>query len=223
MRKSNLLELMDDALLEKLYGFCYARTNDSYEARELCSDIVFALVKTTRSKAEIDNPYPYIWRVARNIYADFADSRRRHTALFCNGDPEEIFSFIAAKDTEDCGDELLRAVYRRISFLSKAYREVMILFYLDGLSAAEIARLQGTSETAVRQRLFSARKKIRNEVTGMIRRTVPEYLLPEWRFFNFLAGMPVLDSLVESLIEKNILTPPENGIGAEGCWMSVEK
>jgi len=30
-------------------------------------------------------------------------------------------------------------------------------------------------------------------------------------------------TVVECLIEKGILTPPEDGIGAEGCWMGVKK
>ena len=42
-------------------------------------------------------------------------------------------------------------------------------------------------------------------------------------FANVLANAPVLDAVVECLIEKGILIPPEDGIGAEGCWMSVEK
>ena len=29
--------------------------------------------------------------------------------------------------------------------------------------------------------------------------------------------------LVESLIERGLLIPPENGVGAEGVWMLVEK
>ena len=33
-------------MVEKLYSFCYARTNDSYEAQDICSDIIFALVNT---------------------------------------------------------------------------------------------------------------------------------------------------------------------------------
>lgn len=37
---------MNDGLLEKLFGFCYARTSDSHAAKELCSDIVFELIKT---------------------------------------------------------------------------------------------------------------------------------------------------------------------------------
>ena len=43
------------------------------------------------------------------------------------------------------------------------------------------------------------------------------------RFANVLANSPVLDAVVECLIEKGVLTPPEDGIGAEGCWMSVKK
>lgn len=46
MRKNELLNTIDDELLEKLYGFCYAKTRDSYEAQDLCSDIIFALVKS---------------------------------------------------------------------------------------------------------------------------------------------------------------------------------
>ena len=38
MKKQDLLKYFDDDLLDKLFGFCYARTNDSYEAEELCSD-----------------------------------------------------------------------------------------------------------------------------------------------------------------------------------------
>ena len=74
---------------------------------------------------------------------------------------------IADEEEEESDSELLRAVYRRIAFLTRAYREVMIMFYLEGIPTAEIAKVQKTSETAIRQRLFSARQKIRNEVEEM--------------------------------------------------------
>ena len=64
---------------------------------------------------------------------------------------------------------------------------------------------------------------IAEKIAALIRRAVPDHLLGEWRFANDIASMPILDSVVEALIEKGILTPPENGIGAEGCWMSVQK
>ena len=167
MKKQDLLKFFDDDLLEKLFGFCYARTNDSYEAEELCSDIIFALLKAAHTDGDIENVYPFIWRVARNVYADFSENRRKHSEAFYEGDSEEVMAGIVKEEVSDDSEELLTSVYRRIAFLTKAYREVMVLFYLEGLSTAEIAVRQGTSEGAVRQRLFSARQKIKSEVEEM--------------------------------------------------------
>lgn len=168
MKKHELLKHFDEDLMDKLFGFCYARTNDSYEAEELCSDIIFALVKASQSNGEIAHLYPFIWRVARNVYADFLNGRRKYKDTFYDGDTDEILQHVTAEAQEDNSDELLRAIYRRIAFLSKSYREVMIMYYIDGLSTAEIAKTQNTSEGAIRQRLFSARQKVKSEVEKMI-------------------------------------------------------
>ena len=64
---------------------------------------------------------------------------------------------------------------------------------------------------------------VAEEIAALIKKSIPDYLYGEWRFANILANTPVLDAVVEYLIEKGVLTPPENGIGAEGCWMSVQK
>lgn len=167
MKKQELLNYVNDELLDKLFGFCYSRTNDSYQAEELCSDIVYALVKSAHTDGEIESAYPFIWRVARNVYADFSEKKRKRTDTFYSGDPETVLQNVAEEEISDTSEELLTAVYRRIAFLTKAYREVMIMFYLDGLSTAEIAKKLGTSDSAIRQRLFSARQKIKSEVEEM--------------------------------------------------------
>lgn len=61
------------------------------------------------------------------------------------------------------------------------------------------------------------------KIAKLIRAAIPEHLFGDWMFVNRLASLPILDSLVEILIERGILTPPKDGIGAEGCWMGVEK
>lgn len=167
MKKQELLKYFDDDLLNKLFGFCYARTNDSYEAQGLCSDIIFALVKAAHTDGEITNVYSFIWKVARNVYADYSNHRRKCADIFYDGNGDDVLQFIADNGYEDDDEELLRAVYRRIAFLTKAYREVMIMYYIDGLSTGEIAKLQNTSEGAVRQRLFSAKQRIKSEVEEM--------------------------------------------------------
>lgn len=167
MKKQELLQFIDDDLMGKLFGFCYARTYDSYEAQDLCSDIIYALLQTTQKDGEITNRNAFIWRVARNVYAAYSDKRKKHADAFYDGDADAVLQTIADDEPDDDRDDMLRMVHRRIAFLTKAYRDVMIMYYVDGLTTAEIAGLQNTSEGAVRQRLFSAREKIKNEVKEM--------------------------------------------------------
>ena len=166
MKRHELLKLIDDDLLNKLFGFCYARTNDSHEAEDLCSDIALALVKAAGSDGDIENAYAFIWQVARNVYADFTAKRKRKSEIMFEGDPEDVLPYVAKED-DDGDSELLGSVLKRIAFLTKEYREAMVMFYFDGLSTSQIAKKQGTSEANVRQRLFKAREKIRNEVNEM--------------------------------------------------------
>ena len=208
MKKQDLLKYFDDGLLDKLFGFCYARTNDSYEAEELCSDIIYALVKAAHSDGEIESVYPFIWRVARNVYADFSNNRRKHAETIYEGDSEEILLGVAEEDTSDDTAELLTSVYRRIAFLTKAYREVMIMFYIDGLSAAQIAKAQGTSEGAVRQRLFSARQKIKSEVEEMAETYNNPVALDKINYVFWGTGSPAWgdpSSTCERMFSKHII------------------
>lgn len=174
MKKSELLKLIDQELLDKLFGFCYPRTRDSREAEELCSDIVFALIKAAQTEGEIGELYAFIWRVARNVYADFVEKKRQVTERNYAGNPEEELLLVEAADTvetlleafmeEEEDAYQLKRIYRQISFLTKAYRDVMIAFYLDGLSVKDIAAIHGAKETTIKQRLFSARNLIRQEI-----------------------------------------------------------
>ena len=175
MKKQELLNMIDGRLLDALYGYCYPRTRDSYAARELCSDIVYALVKAANTDGDITEPYAFIWRVARNVYADYCKKRNQESAYGYMGDPDEALALIASgrDDTDDSLMQLLPDVYRRIAYLTRAYREVMIAFYLDGKPIAQIAKEQGVREDTIRQRLYSARKKLKDEVENMTQTNKP--------------------------------------------------
>ena len=181
MKKSELLKLIDQNLLDKLFGFCYSRTPGSQQAEELCSDIVYELVKAANCEGEIgaerENDtaalYAFIWRVARNVYADYAEHRQRETARTATGDTDALFALLSDEDDTEEREamerdrETLRRIYREIANLSYAYRTVMIAYYLDGTPIRDIAHMLGTQENTIRQRLFSARETVRKEVTNM--------------------------------------------------------
>lgn len=190
MKKQELPNYINDDLLDNIFGFCYTRTKDSYEAQELCSDIVYALMKTSRADGEIENLHAFIWKVARNVYADFSDKKRKLSDNFYNGDTETALMNVAEDNDFDDTEELLTSIYRRIAFLPKTYRDVMIMFYIDGLSTAEIAKRQGASEGAIRQRLFSARQKIKGEVENMNEITNKPVALNDIDFVIWGTGNP---------------------------------
>lgn len=79
----------------------------------------------------------------------------------------EIDKFIE----EAAEQEQISRIFREIAFLSKAYREVMVMFYMDELNVKEIATRLNIKETTVKQRLFSARNSVKREVETMSQRT----------------------------------------------------
>lgn len=181
MKKSELLHIIDQELLDKLYGFCYRRTPSSQAAQELCSDIVFELVKTANSEGELGGEgeddrallYAIVWRIAHRVYADRTERHARESARSYTGDPDALFALLSDEEEEEERAALMRdremlcRIWRQIADLSHAYRTVMIAYYLDGRSVREIAQAIGASETAIRQRLFAARETVRKEVTNM--------------------------------------------------------
>lgn len=64
---------------------------------------------------------------------------------------------------------------------------------------------------------------VADKLSALIKKAVPDHLLGKWQFANQLANLPIYDAVIEYHIDKGVLTPPEDRIGAEGYWMSVEK
>jgi len=160
-------ELENREFLDSLYGFVYKRCNDSHTAEDLCSDIIIKVLSSARKVKAIEHVHAYIWAVAHRVYADFCANRRVNMERMISTELSEnmtnlqenpIDEFIEAEEDK----RLLKSVLRNIAFLSKIYRDVMVMYYIDELKTAEIAKRLNISETTVKQRLFSARNQIKD-------------------------------------------------------------
>ena len=140
MKRIELPEMIDADLIDRIYRYCYARTSCSHEAESLCSDILYAVVKSCHDDREVTNPIGYFWSVARNVYADYCKKRRIQTENTVVVS-DELWEMMPDMDTDDAASDvqLLSSIYRQISNLSQAYRKVMIGYYLDGKSTARLA------------------------------------------------------------------------------------
>ena len=177
MKTNETLKLIGDKkFLDKIYQFSYRRCNTSYEAEDLCSDIILAVISAVHRKESIENFYAFVWTIARRVYAGYSEKRNqtRQTVSIENGDlllaskENEIDLFLE----ESAEQEQIKKIFAEISFLSKAYREVMVLYYIDEMKVKDIALKLSINETTVKQRLFSARNTVRKEVETMSERTL---------------------------------------------------
>ena len=177
MKTNEILKLIGDKeFLDKIYQFSYRRCNTSYEAEDLCSDIILAVISAVHNQENVENFYAFVWTIARRVYADYSKKRNhmRQSISIENGDlllaakENEIDNFIEAAAEQ----EQIKKIFAEISFLSKAYREVMVLYYLDEMKVKDIALKLGINETTVKQRLFSARNTVRKEVENMNERNL---------------------------------------------------
>ena len=177
MKTNEILKLIGDkAFLDKIYQFSYRRCNTSYEAEDLCSDIILAVISAVHKQESIENFYAFVWTVARRIYADFCENRTKLRQVYC----EDALNFeLSEKENgidrliEKTSDrKILKRIFAEIAFLAKAYREVMVLYYLDEMKVKDIAKKLGIGETTVKQRLFFARNTVRKEVETMNERNL---------------------------------------------------
>ena len=176
MKTNETLKLLDDKdFLDKIYHFSYHRCNTSFEAEDLCSDIVLAVISAIQKQERVENFYAFVWTVARRVYADYCEKRNAEHQVFSMENSDLI---LASKENEieefieeAAEQEQLSRIFKEIAFLSKAYREVMVMFYIDELKVKDIAARLNINETTVKQRLFSARNSLRKEVEAMSERT----------------------------------------------------
>lgn len=176
MKTNEMLDWMADKdFLDKIYQFSYHRCSTCHEAEDLCSDIVLAVMSSALKQESIENFYAFTWAVARRVYADFCEKRRKEHQTVSIENSELP---LAAQDNEiDRAVEAVTAaahqkkIFAEIAFLSKAYRDVMVMYYLEERKIKDIASRLGISETTVKQRLFSARNTVRKEVKAMNQRS----------------------------------------------------
>ncbi len=204
-----LSRLADKDFLDKIYHFAYHRCNTSYEAEDLCSDIILAVVSAIQRQEQIESFYAFVWTIARRVYADYSRQRNMRRQISSIEDSNLV---LEAKENgietflEEAFDrELVNKIFGEIMFLSKAYREVMVLYYIDELKVKDIAIRLGISETTVKQRLFSARKSVRKEVETMNGRT---YVLKPVKLALAGTGNPCGNdprSKVERMFSQNLV------------------
>lgn len=136
-----------EAYADAIFRLCLTYSLTREDAQDICQDIFLTLLEDDRQFEDGEHEKAFVLRCAVNACKDLLKSagRRRTVSL----DQAEL---LPAPEREDSGlPEAIRALPRH-------YGAALYLFYYEGYSLDEIARLCGCTPAAARKRLSRARK-----------------------------------------------------------------
>lgn len=147
-----------ECYIEKVYGYAIRRTYSSEEADELAQEILFTAVRELPKLKDKSKLEPWLWGIARNAAKSFRRSMGKQRAMY-SCDSLEALTY---EDEHFEGEEeILSSLREKIAMLSCIYRDIIVLYYYDGLSTKAISEKLNVPEGTVRWRLTEARKSLK--------------------------------------------------------------
>ena len=151
--------------LKRIYSYIYYRTGNSHDAEDLTEKTFFqALSNLQRYRIQSAPFAAWLYRIAHNIVANWHRDNGRHQAVQLDGlvelkDPDD--DPVAAAETREEKTELRGAIAR----LPLERQELLLLKFCEQMANAEIARVMGRTEGAVKALLHRTLESLRNELT----------------------------------------------------------
>jgi len=142
---AHLLQAYGNSILRLAYSYLHSRE----DAEEVVQDTLMQYLKETPVFRDPDHEKAWCLRVAANL------SKNRIKYNKVRG-TDELQEELAAEEREDLG-----FVWEAVKALPEKYREVVHLFYQEGYSTAETARILGRNEATVRSHLSRAREQLK--------------------------------------------------------------
>lgn len=165
----------------KVFNYSFMMCGHREDAEEVAQETLLKVFESAEQIREPERVKAWIFRIARNEClmkrrrSVFAPSRELSLDEFIparNGDGNdarlEIADWSAIPDAQALRSEMRQLLGRAIRELPEAYRSVLLLRDVEGLSTEETARILDLTEEVVRTRLHRARLAVR--------RTLDEYL-----------------------------------------------
>ena len=127
----------------------YSYLHNMSDAEEVLQDTLVQYLRTAPALNDSEHERAWLLHVAANL----SKNRIKYNAV---RETDELKEELAVERRED-----LSFVWEAVKSLPESCREAVHLFYYEGYSTAQIARILGRSETAVRSALRRGREKLR--------------------------------------------------------------
>ena len=153
----------------RVLAVCHARVGRADLSEELAQETLFRGYKALATLAEPDKFGPWIAGIATRVCLDWLKASERKTitmsALAGDRSADELMDRrqehrAAAEEDEEDVERLMQEVER----LPEKHREALMLYYYEGCTYDELAKLLGVSAATVNARLTQARQMLRERL-----------------------------------------------------------
>lgn len=168
----NLIDYAIHKNLESILGFSMKRTSNRPDAEDLTQDIIIEIYRSyTKLKRYegVEALEGWIWAIARHTYCRWLNKRNKNNVVYIEGIMNEDFYENTDDSTgnEIVKEEQLNLLRREISMLSKNYRDIVVLYYLNNKTCVEISEVTGLPLSTVKWRLHQAKATIKERMENM--------------------------------------------------------
>ncbi len=154
--------LLYDAYIKSIYRFVFFKISNKEEAEDLTSDIFLKtwIYITDPQRKEVGSFRGLMYQIARNVLIDRYREHKHRVEV-----PLEEGEEVAAEGVDMQSNIMQQQEQERIlSILKKLkqeYQDIIFLRYIEALSIAEIAKILGKKNTAVRVTLYRAMRVLK--------------------------------------------------------------
>ena len=132
-----------------LFRICLILLGNAADAEDIVQETMIKYLQNAPAFESVEHEKAWLIRVATNKCKDILRFKSRHPVA----DIDEI-----AEITEFTKDASDSDILEALMTLPDKFRVVLVLYYVEGYSVAEISRIIGRTESAVKMRLKKGRR-----------------------------------------------------------------
>ena len=162
---------IDASEIRKLIRMVTQRTGAPMNDDDLTQEVTLKVVEACRKQIEIRHPRAFLTKIVRDAVHDYW--RRRRVVFDISTIDESRFAelphFESDLDRQRQTDLLRKAMLQ----MESSKRATLDLFYSSDYSIAEISRIQGKSESAIKTELMRTRRDLARMVRELANKKSP--------------------------------------------------
>jgi RNA polymerase sigma-70 factor (ECF subfamily) len=147
------------------------RTGSPVHDDDLTQEVTLKVVEACRKQDEIRHPRAFLMKVVRNAVHDYW--RRRRIVFDISTIDESRFAELPNFESELDRRRQTDLLRRALQQMESSKRSTLELFYSNDCSIAEISRIRGKSESAIKTELMRTRRALAEIVRDLAKKKSP--------------------------------------------------